>query len=200
MCLAPVRHLGYISIRHIGCTSVAPLGHTEVSFQLCHLDKCKHTNKWNVPYMGDWTWIWVLALVQCMSHALARLHLICMSPWTFQIQQKAPLCCLSVFRAPDSLLCIVLVQCYDHGLPVTSYGLTLLTEWLLYRNTPDFAPGAPLCLFLTIFQFPYRFRRALSPYMVQEMLTTDGSTSEVLQTHIQHKGHSRLISSTSTAL
>ena len=36
--------------------------------------------------------------------------------------------------------------CYDHRLPVTGYGLTLLTEQLLYRNTSDFALGAPLCL------------------------------------------------------
>jgi hypothetical protein len=43
--------------------------------------------------------------------------------------------------------------CYDHGLPVTSYGLTLLTEQLLYKNTPDFALEAPLCLLLATFQF-----------------------------------------------
>jgi hypothetical protein len=85
-------------------------------------------------------------------------------------------------------------------LPVTSYGLTLLTKRLLYRNTPDFALRAPLMLTLTIFQFPYHFRRALSPYMIQEMLMADGSTSEVLQTHVQCKRHSRLTSSTSTVL
>jgi hypothetical protein len=85
-------------------------------------------------------------------------------------------------------------------LPVTGYRLTLLTEQLLYRNTPDFTLGAPLCLLLTTFQFPYHFRRALSPYMVQEMLMADGSTSEVLWTHVQRKRHSRPISSTSTVL
>jgi hypothetical protein len=45
MHLAPTRHLGYALIRHIGCTLVAPLSYTKVSFQLCHLDKCKCTNK-----------------------------------------------------------------------------------------------------------------------------------------------------------
>jgi hypothetical protein len=42
-------------------------------------------------------------------------------------------------------------MCYDHRLPVTGYRLLLLTEQLLYRNTPDFALGAPLCLLLTTF-------------------------------------------------
>jgi hypothetical protein len=73
-------------------------------------------------------------------------------------------------------------------------------EQLLYRNTPDFALRAPLCLLFTMFQFTFHFRRALSPYMVQEMLMADGSASEVLQTHVQCKRHSRLTSSTSTAL
>jgi hypothetical protein len=90
--------------------------------------------------------------------------------------------------------------CYDHRLPVTGYGCTLLMRRLLYGNTSDFTLRAPLCLLLTTFQFPYCFRRALSPYMVQEMLMADGSASEVLRTHVQHRGHSRLISSTSTVL
>jgi hypothetical protein len=47
---------------------------------------------------------------------------------------------------------------------------------------------------------PIRFRRALSTYMVQEMLMGDGSASEVLWTHVQHKRHSRLIGSMSAAL
>jgi hypothetical protein len=68
------------------------------------------------------------------------------------------------------------------------------------ENTPDFALEAPLYLLLVIFQLLYRFRRALSPYMVQEMLMADGSASEVLRTHVQRRGHFRLISSTSTAL
>jgi hypothetical protein len=59
--------------------------------------------------------------------------------------------------------------------------------------------GTPM-LILTTFQFPYHLRRALSPYMVQETLMADGSASEVLRTHVQRRGHSRLISSTSTAL
>jgi hypothetical protein len=41
------------------------------------------------------------------------------------------------------------------------------------------------------FQFPFHFRRALSPYMVQETLMADGGTSEVLWTHVQHKCHCR---------
>jgi hypothetical protein len=45
------------------------------------------------------------------------------------------------------------------------------------RGTPMFT--------LTTFQFPFRLGRALSPYMVQEMLMTDGSTSDMLQTHVQ---------------
>jgi hypothetical protein len=45
MCLTPTRHLSYASIRRIGCPLVAPLGYTKVLFQLCHLDKRKHTNK-----------------------------------------------------------------------------------------------------------------------------------------------------------
>jgi hypothetical protein len=83
----PIRHLGYALIRHVGCTLVAPLGYTEASFRLCCLDKCKHTNKWNVPYMGNRTWIWVLALARCMGHALVWLCLISVSPWTFQFQE-----------------------------------------------------------------------------------------------------------------
>jgi hypothetical protein len=42
----------------------------------------------------------------------------------------------------------VTTMCYNHGLPVTSYGLTLDTELLLYGNAPDIALGAPLCLLL----------------------------------------------------
>jgi hypothetical protein len=68
------------------------------------------------------------------------------------------------------------------------------------ESTPDFASEAPPCLLLVTFLFPYRFRRALSPYMVQETLMTDGSASEVLRTHVQRRGHSRLTSSTSTVL
>jgi hypothetical protein len=49
--------------------------------------------------------------------------------------------------------------CYDHGLPVTGYGLTLLTERLLYRNTPDFTLKAPLSLLLIIFQFHIALER-----------------------------------------
>jgi hypothetical protein len=47
------------------------------------------------------------------------------------------------------------------------------------RGTPMFAFGS--------FQFLFRFRRALSPYIIQEMLMADGSTSEALWTYIQHK-------------
>jgi hypothetical protein len=43
--LTPIRHFSYASIRRVGYTLVAPLGYTEVSFQLCHLDKHKRTNK-----------------------------------------------------------------------------------------------------------------------------------------------------------
>jgi hypothetical protein len=53
--------------------------------------------------------------------------------------------------------------CYDHGLLVTSYGLTLLTEQLLYRDTLDFALEAPLCLLLTTFQFPFSLQKGLKP-------------------------------------
>jgi hypothetical protein len=55
---------------------------------------------------------------------------------------------------------------------------------LRYGNTPDFALKAPLCLLLITFRFPYCFKRAFSPYMVQEMLMADGSASEVLRTHV----------------
>jgi hypothetical protein len=68
------------------------------------------------------------------------------------------------------------------------------------EDTPDFTLEAPLYLLLTTFQFPFCFRRALSAYMVQEMLIVDGSASKVLWTHVQHKRHSRLTSSTSTVL
>jgi hypothetical protein len=57
------------------------------------------------------------------------------------------------------------------------------------ENTPDFALEAPLYLLLVTFRLLYRFRRALSPYMVQETLMADGSASEVLQTHVQCRGH-----------
>jgi hypothetical protein len=68
------------------------------------------------------------------------------------------------------------------------------------QKHPRFHLGGTPMLTLTISQFPYHLRRALSPYMVQEMLMVDGSASEVLRTHVQHRRHSRLISSTSTAL
>jgi hypothetical protein len=83
-----------------------------------------------------------------------------------------------------------------------SYQLWTHTTYrtITIQKHPRFCPrGTPMPI-LTIFQFPYCFRRALSPYMVQEMLTANGSASKVLRTHVQHKGHSRLISSTSTAL
>jgi hypothetical protein len=76
----------------------------------------------------------------------------------------------------------------------TTYGTITI------QKHSDFALEAPLCLLLATFQFPFCYRRALSPYMVQEMLMADGSASEVLWTHIQCKRHSRLISSTSTVL
>ena len=41
----------------------------------------------------------------------------------------------------------------------------------------------------SLFQFLSRFRRALSPYTVQEMLMADGSASEALWTHVQHKNN-----------
>jgi hypothetical protein len=73
--------------------------------------------------------------------------------------------------------------------------------WMItIRKHPRFRlKGTPMLTFDT-FQFPYRFRRALSPYMVQETLIVDGSASEVLWTHVQRRRHSRQTSSTSTAL
>jgi hypothetical protein len=107
---------------------------------------------------------------------------------------------LSCHRTASRVSCLTLYNVTDTGSQLPVMDSHYLRTINYTENTPDFALEAPLCLLLVTFQLLYRFRRALSPYMVQETLMADGSASEVLQTHVQRRRHSRLTSSTSTAL
>jgi hypothetical protein len=63
----------------------------------------------------------------------------------------------------------------------TTYGMVTIQKHLRFH-----LEGTPIPTF-SLFQFLFRFKRALSPYMVQEVFMADGSASEVLWTHVQHK-------------